>query len=148
MDDLVNAIDLAVEKRKSLPKELPLLIGEPETMSYDAIQREISCLLYNRDFDTFRIPKMIARIGAWVKCALAFKHKPFIRPWMIDFADDHYELDITRAQKTIGWSPRNSLAKTLPKMIEALKKDPIQWYKVNGLHMSHHLEKKILHARR
>jgi nucleoside-diphosphate-sugar epimerase len=148
MDDLVNAIELAVDKRKTLPKELPLLIGEPETMSYDAIQRAISCLLYNRNFDTFRIPKIIAKIGAWLQCALSFKHKPFIRPWMIDFADDHYELDISQAKKTLGWTPKNTLEATLPKMIDALKKDPIQWYKINGLHMPRHLEKKLSNARR
>ena len=134
MDDLIDAIALAVDKRNSLPKTLPLLIGEPKTMSYDAIQKEISLLLYNRNFTTLRIPKIIAKIGAWAECALSFKHKPFIRPWMIDFADDHYELDITRAKKRLGWTPHYSLEETLPKMLDSLKKDPIEWYKINGLH--------------
>jgi nucleoside-diphosphate-sugar epimerase len=134
MDDLIDAIELCVEKRAQLPPELTLLIGEPKTLSYDAMQRKISHLLYNKEFATFRIPKIIAKIGAWIQCAISFQHKPFIRPWMIDFSDDHYELDISRAQKTLGWSPNRSVGETLPKMIDALKEDPEQFYKINGLH--------------
>lgn len=133
MNDLVDAIELAVEKRSQLPPKLVLLIGEPKTMSYDALQRSISRLLFNREFHTFRVPKWIAKIGAWIQCRLSFKSKPFIQPWMIDLADDHYELDITRAKIILGWTPRNSIDGTLPKMIENLKRDPYQWYKENQL---------------
>lgn len=143
MDDLIEAMALAVEKRKELPAELTLLIGEPETMSYDAMQKEISQLLFNKDYTTFRIPKVVAKIGAWAECAIAFNHKPFIRPWMIDFADDHYELDIRRAEKFLGWVPHHSIKETLPKMISALKNNPVRWYKINALHMPRRLEKRL-----
>jgi nucleoside-diphosphate-sugar epimerase len=53
---------------------------------------------------------------------------PFIKPWMIDFADAHYELDISKARKLIGWEPKHRLIDTLPRMIEALKADPQGWY--------------------
>src|SRR5690606_33477951 len=53
MDDLVDAIALCVQKRASLPPETVLLIGEDKTLSYDALQRQISRLLYNREFTTF-----------------------------------------------------------------------------------------------
>ncbi len=133
MDDVIDAIALAVEKRKELPKETPLLIGEPKTLSYNKLQRTISRLLFNREIRTFRVPKKIAKLGAWVQCLFAFKKKPFIRPWMIDLADDHYEMDISKAKKLLGWAPKHSLEKTLPIMIEALKKDPEKWYKINLL---------------
>jgi nucleoside-diphosphate-sugar epimerase len=133
MDDVVDAIALAVEKRKELPPETPLLVGEPQTLSYDQLQRSISRLLFNREIRTFRVPKKIAKLGAWVQCLFAFKKKPFIRPWMIDLADDHYEMDVSKAKKLLGWAPKRSLEKTLPIMIEALKKDPEKWYKVNQL---------------
>lgn len=133
MDDLVDAMELAVKKRKQLPDELVLLIGEPETLSYDQMQREISKLLFHKEFRTFRVPKIFAKLGAWIMCHLPFGKDPFIRPWMIDFADDHYELNIDRAKKILGWSPKKSIEKTLPKMIEALQKDPDHWYKANGL---------------
>jgi nucleoside-diphosphate-sugar epimerase len=52
---------------------------------------------------------------------------------MIDLADDHYELDISYAKKELDWAPQHSLEKTLPIMIEELKKDPARWYKINQL---------------
>ncbi len=140
MDDLVDAIELAVRMRKQLPPDLVVLIGEPKTLSYDDLQREISRLLFNREFKTFRIPKTVAKIGAWVQCHLPFISPPFIKPWMIDLADDHYELDISRAKKTLGWEPKRDLRTSLVKMIEGLKADPVQWYKDNQLVMPEHMK--------
>jgi nucleoside-diphosphate-sugar epimerase len=94
MDDLVDAIEMAVRRRKELPPDLTLLIGESKTMSYDDLQRRISRLLFNKEFTTFRVPKLIAKVGSWVQCHLPFISPPFIKPWMIDLADDHYELDV------------------------------------------------------
>lgn len=133
MDDVVDAIVLAVEKRGKLPPETELLIGEAQTYSYDQLQRQISRLLFHKEMRTIQIPKWFAKFGAWAQCLFAFKKKPFIRPWMIDLADDHYELDITQAKKLLDWMPKHTLEKTLPLMIEALKRDPESWYKTNQL---------------
>ena len=57
----------------------------------------------------------------------------FVKPWMIDAADAHYILDISRAQTLLDWSPRRSLRETLPKIVEKLKSDPVGWYKSNKL---------------
>jgi nucleoside-diphosphate-sugar epimerase len=35
--------------------------------------------------------------------------EPFIKPWMIPHADDHFELDITRARELLGWQPQHRL---------------------------------------
>jgi nucleoside-diphosphate-sugar epimerase len=133
MNDVVDAIALCVEKREELPSETALLIGESQTLSYDQMQREISRLLFNKEFTTVRVPKWFAKFGAWVLCLFAFKKQPFIRPWMISIADDHYELNTTKAQKLLGWRAKHSVAKTLPIMIEKLKQDPERWYKINQL---------------
>ncbi|MFN2240512.1 MAG: DNA polymerase III subunit epsilon, partial [Thermoanaerobaculia bacterium] len=52
---------------------------------------------------------------------------------MIDRANDHYALDITRARTLLDWEPKRSLRETLPKMVAALKADPIGWYRENDL---------------
>jgi UDP-glucose 4-epimerase len=57
----------------------------------------------------------------------------FIKPWMIDLADDHFEMDSSKAKKLLGWQPKHSLRETLPKMIKKLKDDPKAFYKVNKL---------------
>lgn len=133
MDDLVDALQLCIERRGQLPHETVLLIGEDKTLSFDELQRKISFLLFGKEMTTIRIPKFVAKIGAWIQDKLPFFPKSFIKPWMIDLADDNYTLDITRAKKLLGWSPKRSLEMTLPKMISDLKANPAAWYKENGL---------------
>lgn len=137
MDDLIDAIELAVDKRGELPEETVLLIGEPKTLSYSELQNKIGKLLFNRSVPTIRVPKPIAKLGAWVLCHIPFIPEPFIQPWMIDLADDHYEIDVSKAKELLGWTPKHSLAASLPLMIEDLKRDPEAWYKFNGLSEPH-----------
>jgi nucleoside-diphosphate-sugar epimerase/uncharacterized membrane protein len=132
LEDLVEALVLAVEHRKELPAVTTLLIGESETVSYDELQRTISRRLHGEELKTHRIPKALAKFGAWLQDVLPGPG-PFIKPWMIDLADDHYALDTSRARKLLGWEPRHSLREILPKMIDALKADPPGWYKENKL---------------
>ena len=44
-----------------------------------------------------------------------------------------YALDITRAHTLLGWEPKRTLRETLPKMVAALKADPLGWYRENNL---------------
>ena len=52
---------------------------------------------------------------------------------MIDLADDHYALDVSRARTMLGWRPRRALRDTLPRIVEALKSDPLEFYRENTL---------------
>lgn len=130
LEDTVDAIVRAIERRSSLPSELTLLIGEPETTSYGDLQRNIGRLVTGEEWTTRRMPKTLAKMGAWVQNVTG---QSFIKPWMIDLADQHYELDISRARETLGWEPAHRLRATLPDMVEALKRDPERWYRENGL---------------
>ncbi len=135
MDDLVDAIALVVERRAALPPELPLLLGEPEALSYDELQHTFARLIHGEDWETLEVPQPLtplAEAGAWVLEKLPGAD-PFIKPWMIERASDHYALDITRARTLLGWEPQRSLRGTIPKMIAALKADPIKWYEENDL---------------
>lgn len=133
MDDVIEALSLCVKRRSALPQELTLLIGEPETLSYDAIQRQMQRLLHGKEWKTWSVPKPIAKIGAWLQEHLPFMKKSFIKPWMIDFADDHYSLDISAAKKYLGWEPKHQLEKTIPLWAQELQKDPVMWYDENRL---------------
>jgi nucleoside-diphosphate-sugar epimerase len=133
LDDTLEAIRLAVEKRHELPPETTLLIGEPETLSYDALQRAFARLIHGEEWDTRQIPKSIAKTGAWMLDNMPLADEPFIKPWMVDLADDHYALDISLARNTLGWDPKHSLRDTLPRMVAALKRDPANWYREHEL---------------
>ena len=132
LDDLTAALALAIERRAQLPPETVLLLGEDDTVSYDELQREIARLLHGEEWATRQIPKVVAKAGAWLQDALPGE-EPFIKPWMIDLADDHYALDLSRARELLGWTPRRSLRATLPEMIARLKRDPRAWFEKNKL---------------
>lgn len=128
--DLVLAILAAITKRKKLPRHTVINIGEPETLSFATLQQTIAQLLSKRHWITLRVPKLLAVMGSWVQNLFG---RAFIKPWMISLADDHMELDITRAQQLLGWTPEHSLRTTLPTIIRNLKKNPKKWYTENKL---------------
>jgi nucleoside-diphosphate-sugar epimerase len=133
VDDLLDAFSLLVRRRAKLPPALTLLLGEPETLSYDELQQTLGSLLHGEKWETREIPKQLAKTEVWFEDMLPLPEKPFIKPWMIDFADDHYALDITRAGTLLGWEPQRRLRGSLPKMIAALKADPHGWYHAHRL---------------
>lgn len=132
LDDAADAFARLIDKRRELPAELTLLIGEPETMSYDEVQRTAGKLLHGEAWETREIPKALAKTGAWVENAV-LEEQPFIKSWMVDFADAHYGLDISRARRLLGWEPKHSLRSALPKIVGALKSDPAAWCRANKL---------------
>jgi nucleoside-diphosphate-sugar epimerase len=141
LDDVVQAIRRTVASRHDLPPEVALLIGEPETYSYDQLQRTFGHLIHrDPEWSTQQIPKVIAKTGAWVQDKIPGAEDPFIKPWMIDLADAHYELDIARAGSLLDWQPQHRLIDTAPRMIEALQKDPAGWYAWHELAAPAHLE--------
>jgi nucleoside-diphosphate-sugar epimerase len=146
LDDLVEAFVRLIERRRQLPPELILLLGEPETLSYDELQREIGRLVHGEEWETREISKPLAKAGAWLQ-DLVPGEEPFIKPWMINLADDHYELDISRARAILGWAPKRTLRATLPKMIAVLKADPLGWYRENEFEVPSWLEKLAAQSR-
>lgn len=97
LDDLTEALFRLVARRFELPPETVLLLGEPETLSYGTLQKTLGRLIHEEDWDTRIIPKPLAMAGAWIEDEV-LDEDPFIRPWMVEVSDDHYELDISRAR--------------------------------------------------
>lgn len=135
LQDTVDAILKTVRRRQELSPDIAILIGEPETLSYQAVQEQLGHLIHDEDWRTTEIPKAVAKAGAWVQDKLPLGEEPFIKPWMIDLADDHYELDINRARALLGWEPKRRLGDTLPIMVAALKRDPVNFYEENKLEL-------------
>jgi nucleoside-diphosphate-sugar epimerase len=105
LEDLIEAVSQLVERRKTLPPELPLLLGEPGVMSYGELQSEIGRLINGTEWETWEIPEPLAKAGAWIETDV-LGEEPFIRPWMVDIANDHYAIDISRARKLLNCSIR------------------------------------------
>jgi len=145
LDDVVDAIERSVDRRVQLPPEVAILLGEPETLSYDELQHTLQRLIHGESWETHNVPAPIAKVGAWIEDHMPGQD-PFIKPWMVDRANDHYALDITRARTLLDWEPRHSLRQTLPKMVTALQADPFGWYREQGLEPLASIPKKAERA--
>jgi nucleoside-diphosphate-sugar epimerase/uncharacterized membrane protein len=139
-DDMMRAFRSSIERRDRLPRETAILVGEPDAMSFEELQDTLGRLIHGeRDWSTMAIPPALAKAGAWIQekaepvvpDAIDRGKPPFVRPFMVDIAQAHYALDITRARELLGWTPQHDLRRTLPAIVAALKRDPVDWYKAN-----------------
>lgn len=141
LDDVARAFRAAVDRRGALPTVSTVLLGEPVAESYEELQNLMGQLIHGEPWATQRIPKPVAATGAWLQDKLEAVvpdvidrgEKPFIRPFMVELADDHYELDIMQAERLLGWRPVRELRHSLPEMIARLRRDPVRWYQRNKI---------------
>ncbi len=142
LDDMLDAFERVIDRRADLDDNPTFLIGEPEAISYGALQQTLARLIHDEeDWRTLTVPEPVAKLGARVEAAsepivpdvIDQGEKPFIRAFMIDLADDHYALDISRARDRLGWTPEHRLEDALPDLVAALKDDPHGWYEANGI---------------
>ena len=140
IDDLVQALYKGLLNRNTLDRHEVFLLGEPDSPSYDSLQRKISKELYGEEWETEEVPKSLAKAGASVKEILPGSDDEFIKPWMIDMADDHYDVDISAAKEKLGWMPQHRVLSTIPSMIDYLKTEPESWYSEHGFSISPALE--------
>lgn len=141
-DDMLDALRRTVDRRALLPAGSEILIGEADALGYEVLQDTLGRLMHGaEDWLTLRVPKPLAALGAWaqgklepvVPDAIDGGEVPFIRPFMVAMADDHYALDIRRARHLLDWEPRHHLADELPQLVATLKADPLAWYTANGV---------------
>lgn len=146
IDDAVAAVVAAIDRRAELPDPFVALVGESDAMSYAALQNAVAEAVADGSANgagwaTYRVPRFIAKPGAWLDAKLeplvpdAFDRgeQPFVRPFMIDLANDHYEIDTSRAEAALDWRPRHRLHAEIAEMIRALEASPCDWYRENGL---------------
>lgn len=140
-DDLVDLIMILIERRFEIPKDLTLLATEEDSITYRDLQTTFGKLIHGKEkWPMIRVPKWFAKFGAWAQGLLPGP-EPFIKPWMVDLADDNYEFTMDRARKVLGWEPKHSLRSTLPHLVYQLKKDPIAFYKRHKIPISNYAKK-------
>lgn len=141
-EDMVDLFKRVVDRRKKLPKANIILAGEGEVMSYRELQNRIGYLIFGKkEWQTIDIPEFVAKSGSWLEeqaepiipDTIDQGKKPFIKPFMIGLASDHYDLDISRARELLDWQPKHSIYEGLKNLITSQKKDPAAWYTRNGV---------------
>ena len=134
LEDLETCFAAVVGHRSRLPNQSLFVIGEEDVMSYEELQEKIGLYLHGDEWPAIRIPKAAAKAGAWVKDQLSDEEgAPFIKPWMIDLADQNYPVSVQQAREQLGWEPSHQLRESLPDMIDQLLSNPRRWYEINGL---------------
>jgi hypothetical protein len=136
-EDMIDAFRRTIDRRAQLPPATAILIGEPDPMSYDALQDEIGYLIHGaEDWPTLRVPRTLAAAGAWglaklepvIPDAIDMGEEPAVRPYMAMMGNHHYALDIRRARKLLGWEPAHRFKDDLPAIVAEVKRDPVGWY--------------------
>ena len=133
LDDLADAIWLTVQRRFGLGNETTMIVAEPETVSYNELQKVIGLLCYGEECKTWAIPKWVAKFAIRATQKLPILGQLDVKEWMIDQADNNYSCDVNYIQEKLGWAPRHTFRQTLPKMIASLKENTLAWYRENKL---------------
>jgi nucleoside-diphosphate-sugar epimerase len=126
VDDVAAAFKAQLESQSTKRR---LLIGEYEPTTYKTIAQIMDVELYGFVIPKLKVPKWVAKFGAFVLSKI-FK-RSFYQPWMIDLVDEHYCFDLQAAKEQLNWQPTRSLTRTLPLMVEKLKKNSRLWDSIN-----------------
>lgn len=132
LDDAVECMRRTIARRTELDAWEVFLVAERDVMSYEELQGQIGELIHGKEWPTLPVPKPVARAGAWAQEKLPWVES-FVKPWMIDLADQHYPVEIDRASRKLGWEPTRRLRDTLPHVLGRLEQDPQGWFERNGL---------------
>ena len=121
LEDAVECFRIVIARRNELGPYEVFLVAEPDVMSHAELQDEIGELIHGKEWPTIRMPKTVAKAGAWVQD--------------IDLADDHYPMAIDQARRALRWEPKKQLRTTLPEMVSRLLRKPEAWYRTNKLNI-------------
>lgn len=133
LDDLCDAVVLMVKRGQPKTKFENYILGEEEVMSFRQIQHKAGMQIHKRPWPVIKVPQLVAKAGAAVMDKLPFMREPFIKPWMVKHADEHFAVDLRKIRSELNWAPKRKLSETLPLMIDHLKSDPYTFYKVNKI---------------
>lgn len=126
IDDAIDAIRLCLTIHfPNSSKIHRLLIGESTPVTNQLIFDEASKTFKRSKMPKMYIPPQLAKLGASMMTLI--DPRSFIQPWMIPFAEEHFEFDLSQTTKTIGWTPQKSLAFELPKMLSLAQTQTDEW---------------------
>ncbi|NDE82896.1 MAG: NAD(P)-dependent oxidoreductase [Chlamydiia bacterium] len=133
VDDFVEAIALVIQKKKDLPHDLVLILGENQTYSYSQWQKAIGMSMHGVDWMTWSVPVSLVKLFLWFRVSLDLGQKNDLQSWFIDGIGGSYLIDTSRSKKMLGWQPKSDSIEYVSIWSEELKKDPAKWYEDNQL---------------
>lgn len=109
------------------------LIGQERPVPYEYIHHLAGESFHGKKLPLLRVPPAFALFGAHLLSAFSslFGRRRFLQPWMIQFAGEHFEFDLTHVRNELGWSPWRSLHDDLHRILEFARYHHDLWLEVN-----------------
>jgi nucleoside-diphosphate-sugar epimerase len=102
-----------------------LLVGESAPVTNQEIFSAACDAFHRRQVPILKVPPGLAKFGALIIRLISKDN--FVQPWMIPFAEEHFEFDLSLTTKVIGWAPARRLSDTLPSMLSLASRDTRHW---------------------
>lgn len=134
VDDCADAFARAIKRYEGERAGVyRLLIGEEEPVSYREIHDRASRAFRGKTRPILPMPRGLAKLGAWGlgKVGSALGRRRFIQPWMVDFAGEHFEFDLSTTRRELGWVARHSLHRRLDRILQLAAHHPELWLTIN-----------------
>lgn len=129
VDDVASAFEKALTILHGCSGLHRYLIGEDEPMTYAAIHGSARTAFGHEDAQLRRVPRLMAKAGAAVFRATGAER--FVRPWMIDYAGEHFELDVSRAHRDLDWKAEHAISEQLAGICHRAREHPDKWRQLN-----------------
>ncbi|MEM1023623.1 MAG: NAD(P)-dependent oxidoreductase [Myxococcota bacterium] len=129
VEDVARAFERALVVGRGSNGVMRQLVGEDAPVTYQQIQDTASEIFHGNKGTVLRVPRILAKTGAAVLGAVG--SEDFIKPWMIDFAGEHFEFDLSSTRSVLDWNPRHDLQLELAPMIQRAHGDPERWRTLN-----------------
>jgi nucleoside-diphosphate-sugar epimerase len=127
LSDVCEAIERQLKARVVRRR---LLLGESQPTTYRQIAKIVDRQIYGFVIPKIRVPKWFARFGASLLSKI-FKRE-FYQPWMIGFAQEHYQFDLQALFEQLNWTPRRRLCDDLPLIIRNAREHAQEWRELNS----------------
>lgn len=118
------------------------IVGQDKPVSYDDIYQKANYIFHQKNYPSVRIPKIVAKSGIYLQNLINKNH--FFEPWMIDYSQNHYEIDNIKLTKKIGWEQTHYLLNDFDEMLSFALSNPDQWKIINEARNMSRLDKKAI----
>lgn len=130
--ELVGIVRRCIERHETLAPLEVLFASRPGAVSHRVLFPVVRQMAGRGAWTRpIFIPPGLARLGLWLKLALSpiTGGLPYERPWMLDFVDRPWLVDISYTQQKLGWhpSPGKGILDRLPVILERFVKHRRAW---------------------
>jgi len=129
--DVNRLFETLLERTDDLPR-CDVYIASPDGASTHRDLFELATRFHlGSAVEPILMPKPLAKLGVWGRDLLGrmLGHRPFERPWMLDYLDRSLAVDASATRAKLGWepTPRFHVLRRILFLIENMRSNPQEW---------------------